>query len=63
MGAVKEMIKRWLDIKPAENQRITIDADMSHQDACFEYSLWYRGSASELEFCTKFPILKWTRTI
>ncbi|MCR4670595.1 MAG: phage portal protein [Saccharofermentans sp.] len=49
MGAVKEMIKRWLDIKPAENQRITIDADMSHQDACFEYNLWYRGSASELD--------------
>ena len=49
MGAVKDLIKRWLDIRPAEDQHITIDADMTHQDSCFEYRLWYRGSASELE--------------
>lgn len=49
MGAVKDLIRRWLEIKPAEDQRITIDADMTHQDSCFEYRLWYRGSASELE--------------
>ena len=49
MGAVKELIKRWLEIVPAENQSIKIDADMTHQDSCFEYQLWYRGSASELE--------------
>ena len=49
MGAVKDLIKKWLDIGPAENQHITIDADMTHQDSCFECRLWYRGSASELE--------------
>ena len=46
---IKDMIKRWLDIRPAEDQHITIDADMTHQDSCFEYRLWYRGSAGELE--------------
>ena len=49
MGAVKDLIKKWLEIVPAEEQKIRIDADMTHQDACFEYRLWYRGSASELE--------------
>lgn len=49
MASVKDLIKRWLDIRPAEDQRITIDADMTHQDSCFEYRLWYRGSASEIE--------------
>ena len=46
---IKDMIKRWLDIRPAEDQHITIDADMTHQDSCFECRLWYRGSAGELE--------------
>lgn len=46
---IKDMIKRWLDIRPAEDQHITIDADMTHQDSCFEYRLWYRGCAGELE--------------
>lgn len=49
MGAVKDLIKRWLEIVPAEDQHFRIDADMTHQDSCFEYQLWYRGSASELE--------------
>ncbi len=49
MGAVKDLIKRWLEIVPAEDQKIMIDADMTHQGSCFEYRLWYRGSASELE--------------
>lgn len=49
MGGIKDLIKRWLDIRPAEDKHITIDAAMTHQDSCFEYRLWYRGSASELE--------------
>lgn len=49
MGAVKDLIKKWLEIVPAEDQKIRIDADMTHLDSCFEYQLWYRGSASELE--------------
>lgn len=43
------MVKRWLDIRPAEEQSIQIDAEMTHSDACFEHRLWYRGSASEIE--------------
>ena len=49
MGGIKDLIRKWLDIRPAEDQHITIDADMTHHDACFEYQLWYRGSAAELE--------------
>lgn len=46
---LKDFIQRWLEIRPADPQHIIIDAELSHEDACFEDRLWYRGSASELE--------------
>lgn len=46
---LKDIVKKWLDIKPADPQNITIDAELNHEDACFEARLWYRGSGSELD--------------
>lgn len=46
---LKDAIRNWLDIKPAEEQKITIEAEMTHDASCFENRLWYRGSASEIE--------------
>ena len=46
---LKESIKRWLEITPATEQSIRIDADLTHEESCFESRLWYRGSASEIE--------------
>jgi hypothetical protein len=46
---LKSMIRRWLEIVPAEHQNIRIEESMTHEDVCFEHRLWYRGSASEIE--------------
>ena len=46
---VRKMIKRWLDIQPANDRNIVIKEPMSFETNVLKNVLWYRGDAEELE--------------
>lgn len=45
---VKEMIKSWLDIRPATGQNFVIQEDMDFNAECIRNLIWYRGDSHEL---------------
>lgn len=49
MGWFKDMIKSWLEIEPAQGQRIVLRELMSWETCALKNKLWYRGDADELE--------------
>ncbi len=53
---LKEMIKSWLNIRPAQGQAFIINEDMDHQASCIRNQIWYRGDSHELsEFYSQLP--------
>lgn len=46
---VKNMIKSWLDIRPAQGQTFVINESMDFQTNCIRNKIWYRGDSQELE--------------
>lgn len=45
---VKNMIKSWLDIRPANAQTFLINENMDYQANCIKNKIWYRGDSHEL---------------
>lgn len=45
---VKNMIKSWLDIRPAQGQLFLINENMDFQANCIRNKIWYRGDSKEL---------------
>lgn len=45
---VKNMIKSWLDIRPAPGQTFVINENMDYQSNCIRNKIWYRGDSREL---------------
>lgn len=45
---VKNMIKSWLDIRPAQGQTFIINENMDFQANCIKNKIWYRGDSREL---------------
>lgn len=45
---VKNMIKSWLDIRPAQGQTFSINESMDYQANCIRNKIWYRGDSREL---------------
>ena len=53
---VKNMIKSWLDIRPAQGQTFIINENMDYQANCIRNKIWYRGDSRELsEFYGQLP--------
>lgn len=53
---VKNMIKSWLDIRPAPGQTFLINEVMDFQANCIRNKIWYRGDSHELsEFYGQLP--------
>lgn len=53
---VKNMIKSWLDIRPAQSQNFIINESMDFEANCIKNKIWYRGDAHELsEFYGQLP--------
>lgn len=53
---VKNMIKSWLDIRPAQGQTFLINENMDFQANCIRNKIWYRGDSHELaEFYGQLP--------
>lgn len=53
---VKNMIKSWLDIRPAQGQTFVINENMDFQANCIRNRIWYRGDSRELsEFYGQLP--------
>lgn len=46
---VKDMVRKWLDIRPARPRRITINEPLSFETNVLRNLVWYRGEADELE--------------
>lgn len=49
MERVKNMIRSWLEIQPAEGKGLTIREPVSFETNVLRNRIWYRGDASELE--------------
>lgn len=45
---VKNMIRSWLDIRPAQGQTFIINENMDFQANCIKNKIWYRGDSREL---------------
>ncbi len=45
---VKNMIKSWLDIRPAQGQTFILNENMDFQANCIRSKIWYRGDSREL---------------
>lgn len=45
---VKNMIKSWLDIRPAQGQSFLINENMDFHANCIRNKIWYRGDSHEL---------------
>lgn len=45
---VKNMIKSWLDIRPAQGRTFVINENMDFQANCIRNKIWYRGDSREL---------------
>lgn len=53
---LREMVKSWLNIRPAQGQAFIINEDMDHQANCIRNQIWYRGDSHELsEFYGQLP--------
>ena len=53
---VKNMIKSWLDIRPAQAQTFTINESMDFETNCIKNKIWYRGDRQELsQFYGQLP--------
>ena len=53
---VKNMIRSWLDIRPAQGQTFLINENMDFQANCIRNKIWYRGDSHELaEFYGQLP--------
>ncbi len=53
---LREMVKSWLNIRPAQGQAFVINEDMDHQASCIRNQIWYRGDSHELsEFYGQLP--------
>lgn len=53
---LREMVKSWLNIRPAQGQAFVINEDMDHQANCIRNQIWYRGDSHELsEFYGQLP--------
>lgn len=53
---VKNMIKSWLDIRPAQGQTFVVNESMDFQANCIRNKIWYRGDSRELsEFYGQLP--------
>lgn len=53
---VKNMIKSWLDIRPANGQTFVVNESMDFQANCIRNKIWYRGDSRELaEFYGQLP--------
>lgn len=46
---MKNMVKRWLEIQPAQDRSIAIRETASFDTNCMRNRIWYRGDASEIE--------------
>jgi hypothetical protein len=46
---VRDMVKKWLDIEPANEKKLVIKQSMSFNTNVLKNSLWYRGEGEELE--------------
>ena len=49
MERVKNMIRSWLEIQPAQGRGLTIREPVSFETNVLRNRIWYRGDASELE--------------
>lgn len=49
MERVKDMIRSWLEIQPAQGKGLTIREAVSFETNVLRNRIWYRGDASELE--------------
>lgn len=49
MERVKNMIRSWLEIQPAQGRGLTIREPLSFETNVLRNRIWYRGDASELE--------------
>ena len=45
---VKNMIRSWLDIRPAQGQHFAVNETMDFQTNCIRNKIWYRGDSHEL---------------
>lgn len=45
---LREMVKSWLNIRPAQGQAFVINEDMDYQASCIRNQIWYRGDSHEL---------------
>lgn len=45
---LREMVKSWLNIRPAQGQAFVIEEDMDYQASCIRNQIWYRGDSHEL---------------
>lgn len=45
---LREMVKSWLNIRPAQGQAFVIEESMDHQASCIRNQIWYRGDSHEL---------------
>ena len=46
---MRNMVRNWLQIEPANDQHITIRESASFQTNCIRNLVWYRGDADEIE--------------
>ena len=46
---MRDAVRSWLRIQPADNQAITIREAASFETNCMRNLVWYRGDASEIE--------------
>lgn len=49
MDKLREAVRDWLDIQPADNQRISIKEPYSFETEVIRNKIWYRGNADEIE--------------
>lgn len=45
---LREMVKSWLNIRPAQGQAFVINENMDYQASCIRNQIWYRGDSHEL---------------
>ena len=43
------MVRKWLDIRPAQEQAIYIEEPYTFQSTIIRNRIWYRGRSSEIE--------------
>jgi len=46
---MKNMVKKWLDIRPAQSRQILINEPLSFETNVLRNLIWYRGEAEEIE--------------